>query len=624
MDHRGNILRPLFLILVLSVAVFISPRLVFDDSLRSWVPPESDIINDYKAFLEEFKSDAMIIVALVDVPDTDSIARQISELEHVKNVGPWPAPLLKYKTMAPDNIKAIYISFLPPSYLNPNRPALVQEIRDLLDSTGMEYHMAGTGVIHQAINDLTNRSSKKYLLIGIILLSIFLVLFTRDLRTILTSLGISLGSVAWVMIAAYLLDIRFNTIMSLLPSLILFYSTSVSVHILNHQGNIKKVIWPTLIAVLTTCAGFSAFLMDPAPLLRDFGLLAIIGLTGSLFWALVLFYPRESSSPTGIRFKARLASLEMFWNYKSVILGLILVGVLIPGAVRVESKINTLSILPRDHPTVQDYSFIEQNLGPFVPVEYLVDRKMTSHVAVMEWIDDVYELDEVGAVMSYFAFPPLMNPGRYGYISEDGRIGRIVFFVPLTSTSEGMELVREIDELSEKHFTGSQVYPKPTGYVSLYVSVADHLSKSFRQSLLLAFLFVFLVIFLFLRNFRLFLASILPNIFPVLAILGVMGWFKIPLDMVTVPMGCLALGIIVDDTIHYLYWYRKTGSVQLALENAGPGTITTSIIYIAGFSVFLFADANPVKYFGILSITTMVTALFGDIVLLPYIIKRMA
>jgi predicted RND superfamily exporter protein len=101
-----------------------------------------------------------------------------------------------------------------------------------------------------------------------------------------------------------------------------------------------------------------------------------------------------------------------------------------------------------------------------------------------------------------------------------------------------------------------------------------------------------------------------------------MGWFGIPLDMVTVPMGCLVLGIIVDDTIHFLYWYRKSGSVDSAFNEAGPGAIFTSVIYILGFSLFLFSSVNPVRYFGILFITSIATALFADIVIMPIILKR--
>jgi len=405
MNPWVHILRPLFLILFVSYAVYISPRLIFDDSLKSWVPPESEIIEDYKTFLEEFQSDAMIIVALV-APEgsgmdlfsasSDSIMDEISQLKHVKSVDPWPPPFLKYKTESPENIKAFFLTFIPPSHLNPNRPELVEELTKLLDSTQLEYHIAGTGVIHKAINDYTNHASKRYLFIGIGVLCILLVFFTRDPGTILKAMGISLGSVAWVIVAAWWFDIRINTVMSILPCLILFYSTSVSVHILNHQGKIEKVIWPTLIAVVTSCVGFSAFLLDQAPLLRDFGLLAIVGLLGGLFWAFVLFYPPGKTAPSAFPFKDKVGFIKKLWNSRVVVAGVVMAVVLLPGAIQVKSEIDTLSVLPRDHRTVLDYKFLEMHLGPNVPVEYRVDISQTSSKELMSWIEQVYEMDMIG------------------------------------------------------------------------------------------------------------------------------------------------------------------------------------------------------------------------------------
>ena len=633
MNSWLKIYRTLLLVLVLSVTVVIFPRLIFDDSLQSWVPEDSEIINDYKTFLEAFKSDAFILVSIVDSSregqDTfsiiiDDLISQASQLEHVQTARRWPPLFLKHKQSPPEHIHSFYITFLPPSHVNPNRPDLVQNLRDLLDRAEVNYHLAGTGVIHEAINETTSRSSKLYLGIGFALLLILLVLFVKDPEVIMKTIGIALGSVAFMLLAAYLLNVKFNTIMSILPCLILFYSTSVSVHILNHKGDIRKVFWPTLTAVLTTCAGFSAFLLDAAPLLQDFGLLAIAGLIGSLFWALVLYYPPKDMVRTEIRFKKRLHIIEKWWHIRSLWLGIILLILLIPGVLRIRSEIDIFSALPKNHKTVRDYHFIENHVGYFMPVEYRVDIDRTDRKELIDWMEAVYQIDEVGAVMSYLSIPAWMNREELGFVSEDGTAGRIVFSVPVMTTTEGVALVNQIDDLAKQYFTENHVIPKPTGFASLYVSVADNLTKSFRESLLLAFIFVFLIIFIFVRNLRLFLASVLPNLLPVMAILGVMGWFRIPLDMVTVPMGCMALGIIVDDTVHFLYWYRKSGDVHVALDNAGPGTVITSLIYILGFSIFLFSAAVPVRYFGILSITTMIAALYGDMVILPTILKRFA
>jgi len=165
------------------------------------------------------------------------------------------------------------------------------------------------------------------------------------------------------------------------------------------------------------------------------------------------------------------------------------------------------------------------------------------------------------------------------------------------------------------------VRPEVNGYVTLYAVVADELQRAFVSSLASAFAFVFLVLALFLRNARLFFASILPNALPVLYIIGLMGWTGLTLNMATVPIGCLMLGILVDNTIRILFWYRKNSSLRQAFDEVAPGMFLNSLILVVGFSVFLFAASPPIRYFGILSILALTTGLAGDSVLLPVLVR---
>ncbi len=633
MKNWFKILRIVLLTLILATVAWILPHLSFDDSLQNWVPANSPLISDYKNFLEDFSSDAVIIISLVDGENQkpeilsatlDTVRSRIRKFDNVIRVDIWPPPLMDYHNTPKPQIHSFFLTFKPPSYLNPNRPELVQQLHDMLETTGMEYHIAGTGVIHKAINEFTGRTSVLFLLLGILFLLVTMVVFIRNVRVILITLAIAFGSVSFAMIAAWLLKVQFNMIMAILPFLILFYSTSVSVHIYHHHGAMREVIRPAAIAVLTTCAGFAPFLFDTAGLLRDFGIVAIAGLSGTLFWTWALYYPERHALKGDLLLKDAVSIIPTWWNQKSLVLASLIMLILIPGIFRIKSEINIFSVLPQSNRAVEDYRFIEKNIGPFMPVEYRVDLKQTDRKTIKAWTDSVLRLNKVGAYMGYTSFPVWMSPRQYGYISNDGKSGRIVFYVSSLTTTEGLKLVHAIDHISAQLFSDDRAAPKPTGYASLYVSVAGHLTKSFRESLLMAFLFVFLIIYFFVRNTRLFLASLLPNLFPVLAILGVMGWFHVPLDMVTFPIGCLALGIIVDDTVHYLYWYRKSWSVKEAMEKAGTGCVITSLIYILGFSVFLLSEANPARFFGILSITAIVTALFGDVVLLPFILERIS
>lgn len=623
-------LQLLLLFVVLLAAVFVAPKITVDDSLQDWVPADEPIVKDYEDFLNAFHSDALLIISIVDsahstpvvAPATiDTVMAHISRLPHVRTVLRWPPPFLRLKTKPGKHIKAFFVSYLPPSLINPNRPLLIQQITDILDASGLTYHLAGTGVIHKAMNEETRRSTRRFLIIGLTALFVLLFAITRNIQTVLKTISISLGGVAFVFLFAYLFHIKFNMIMSILVILILFYSSSISVHILNHRGNFKIVFWPTVTAVLTTCAGFSTFLFESAPVLRHFGFLAIISLLGGFFWAIILYWPDTSATPSHLPLQKTIFRFEKFWSPVMVLLGIALIVIFLPFALRVRSEINPNSLLPERNRAIQDYHFTEENVSPYVPIEYRVDLRRVNPGKLNEWIKAVYQLDKVGAVMSYLAIPIWLNPQKLGYISRDGRSGRVTFFVPVMSTTEGLALVNQIDQLArEKSLSPESVSP-PTGFVALYVSVAHHLAKSFAQTLLLAFLLVFLIMFIFLRRFKLFLAAIFPNLLPVIAVLGMMGLLHLPLDMVTLPIGCLSLGIIVDDTIHFLYWFKKTSDLHTTLKEAGPGMVVTSLIHILGFAVFLLSGAPPVRYFGILTITAMATALFGDIVMLPVILQ---
>jgi predicted RND superfamily exporter protein len=175
----------------------------------------------------------------------------------------------------------------------------------------------------------------------------------------------------------------------------------------------------------------------------------------------------------------------------------------------------------------------------------------------------------------------------------------------------------------------SQVSPdrtvRLTGTVVLYATIVDTLTKGQIRSLGLAFLVITLMMTLYLRSVRIGLISMIPNLFPVLVVLGVMGWSGIPLNIVTVMISSIALGIAVDDTIHYLARYRAesaaSGDRQEAMRrtmlHTGRAILFTSVVMAGGFWVICLSDFRPNIYLGLLTGVAMVAALLGDLLLLP-------
>jgi predicted RND superfamily exporter protein len=164
-----------------------------------------------------------------------------------------------------------------------------------------------------------------------------------------------------------------------------------------------------------------------------------------------------------------------------------------------------------------------------------------------------------------------------------------------------------------------------TGIVPLINQAQNSLIQTQIKSLSLAMGVVLAVMGFALRSIRALLAAILPNLLPILTIFAFMVCFGIVLDSATVMIAGIAIGIAVDDTIHFLSQYRlkrpvcstTQEAVKQTFASIGRAVTLTSITAVFGFLILLLAPFKPIYYFGILGSLTMLTAWIGDVVILP-------
>jgi hypothetical protein len=131
------------------------------------------------------------------------------------------------------------------------------------------------------------------------------------------------------------------------------------------------------------------------------------------------------------------------------------------------------------------------------------------------------------------------------------------------------------------------------------------------------------------RSFRFGLLTIVPNALPVIAVLGVMGYLDISMNIATVMVASVALGVVDDDTIHFINRYRReiaTGAstdaaIELATANEGRASLTTAIINSCGYAVLFLSEYKPTAWFGGLLALTMAVAFLAEVFILPSIIK---
>jgi hypothetical protein len=167
-----------------------------------------------------------------------------------------------------------------------------------------------------------------------------------------------------------------------------------------------------------------------------------------------------------------------------------------------------------------------------------------------------------------------------------------------------------------------------TGLLVLYNNMLQSLFESQILTLgmvVLVLLGMFQILF---RSFKLALIAIVPNLLAISVVLGVMGWLNIPLDMMTITIAAISIGIAVDNTIHYIYRFRYEfqyehryiKTVHKCHGSIGRALYYTSLTIISGFLILTLSNFIPSIYFGLLTALAMSIALLGALTLLPQLI----
>ena len=189
-------------------------------------------------------------------------------------------------------------------------------------------------------------------------------------------------------------------------------------------------------------------------------------------------------------------------------------------------------------------------------------------------------------------------------------------------------LLQEIQSGLEKELGLEPEEFQVSGLVVLYNNMLQSLFSSQIMSLGVVMLGIGLMLLILFRSLRLAVIGIAPNLLAAAIILGVMGWARIPLDMMTITIASITLGIAVDNSIHYIYRFRsEIGRVGDYVEtlhychaNIGRAIFYTAITIIAGFSILVLSNFLPTIYFGVFTALGMAMALLASLTLLPRLI----
>jgi predicted RND superfamily exporter protein len=433
---------------------------------------------------------------------------------------------------------------------------------------------------------------------------------------------------------------------------------------------------------VTTALGLLTLATSHIVAVRDFGIGAALGVTVDMAVSIVLV-------PTllaRVQPDRRMPALELFLidalrktagfaTSRPVIVtaGAAVIGVAaMLGIGRLRVDTNHIAFFPPSHPLSESARVIDRELGGVYNFHVFLEGAPDSLTdpGVLQRIDrlstSLAGLPDVRTVVSLAAYvkrthqtlqdgspAPAVIPGDAAVIAQElflftlndeGRRelervaagdfsrGTIVVRLPAMGSDLVFERIQAADALAATAFAGSAVTATVTGSGRLHSTLDHHLVQSQISSFGTAFVAVFAAFVVMLRSVRLGVVALVPNLFPVLIVLGTMGWLGISLNVATVMVASVALGVVDDDTVHFMHRFRhqrEAGdtvdeAVALAAVIEGRAAATIALVTSCGFAVLMLSEYRPSAWFGGLLALTMIVALITEILVLPAVLKLVA
>ena len=248
---------------------------------------------------------------------------------------------------------------------------------------------------------------------------------------------------------------------------------------------------------------------------------------------------------------------------------------------------------------------------------------------IAEDLNDGKPLDNFKLALLYSEIPAKFKKSLNPFVSVEHN--QVRFLVRVRDSDKSLQRNKLLQQI-RRDLTGKLgIKPehfKLSGMLVLYNNMLQSLFQSQILTLgfvVLALIGMFLILF---KSLKISLIAMSSNLLPVAAVLGVMGWISIPLDMMTITIAAISLGIAVDDTIHYIHRFKHEFNIDRNYINTmhrchgsiGHAMYYTSVTIVIGFSILVLSNFIPSIYFGLLTGLAMLIALIAALTLLPQLI----
>jgi uncharacterized protein len=578
----------------------------------------------------------------------------------------------------------IVLRLLPEDKAPVSREEAIRGIRKIADAHTPPAYVVGEPVLVHDMFEYVDQDGTLLFYVSLALLGLVIFLLFRSVRWVLLSVLVVVVTVIWTKALLVICGLRLSMVSSMLNSLVTIVGIATVMRVMVYYREQRAahepfaafrktvvelspaIMWTTA----TAAAGFVSLLSSRITPVRSFGTMMtlgtvlVLGALATLLPAGILYGRLGADVPTGATERKLVGFLGgmTVWVERR--------GVWVMGAVVLLSAWSAAG-LPRlvldtdfshnlraSTPIVKALNFVETHLGGAgtwevnfpapkeLTPEYLnkvrdLARRLrelpdsepgsphlTKVVAITDLLDIVpgqmTTADEVQHKLDLIRIvQPEFEPSLY---NRDHARMRLVLRAKERQPSETkLKLIEIVGTLANQELPGA----KTTGLYVLLTYMIESLLRDQVVSFVLTVVMVLGIMVLAYQSLRIGLASLVPNMFPILLVIGAMGWFDVPVNIGTAMIAAVSMGLTIDASIFYLYGYRRSRQAGLSLEEAlrtthqgfGRALVFGTLALVIGFSVLALSRFIPLVYFGVLVSLAMLGGLIGNLLLLPILLR---
>ncbi|RJE75288.1 RND family transporter [Reichenbachiella sp. MSK19-1] len=520
---------------------------------------------------------------------------------------------------------------------------------------------------------------------------IMLIIFIRRPSMVIASLLVSVLSVVMTLSFMTIVGKEIDILSTLIPSILLVVSMSDIIHLYAHAQDeyskgasmsdainqaVKKVGLATLLTSITTAVGFITLISIRVQPIIDLGLYSAVGIMFAFGLTYLLFpqlmflveprLKRKRSNPILKRFLDTLYH-AVIQRQKLILTLFAIASVLIGiGITKLEINAYLIDDLPKDDPVKEDFTYFDTQYGgskPFTMTVWTPDSAELYSKEIITLIDSiatlahqtlnannlvspaslvksVYQMQHSGLAKNYKLpetdreWRQVFSTIQKGKIEErffkvtSGNLARISGFSKDFGSKDGTDRAKAFKADLDQWLDKSVLDYRITGSTQLIEKSHETLSMNLMKGLFAAVIIVSIIAGYMFKSWRMILITLIPNLFPILAIAAVMGFFGIPINLGTSIIFAISFGIVVDDTIHFLSKMREERlagrsmpyAIKRTLFATGEPIIVTTIILTSGFIIFCFSQFAATFNTGLFVSVSFIVALIADLTLLPILI----